>query len=133
MKIVTYNVNGIRSRLAHLLVWLERESPDIACLQELKAESHGFPMLDIRALYKSFGPTEVLKGLDLKIASGRTVAVIGATEKDGGTIKERPVTPGDLAATIYHHMGVPLDATYPDTSGRPRHIVENGRPIRELL
>jgi exodeoxyribonuclease-3 len=49
MKIVTYNVNGIRSRLAHLLVWLERESPDIACLQELKAESHAFPMLDIRA------------------------------------------------------------------------------------
>ena len=49
MKIVTFNVNGIRSRLAHLLVWLERESPDIACLQELKAEAHSFPMLDIRA------------------------------------------------------------------------------------
>jgi exodeoxyribonuclease-3 len=27
VKIVTFNVNGIRSRLAHLLVWLERESP----------------------------------------------------------------------------------------------------------
>ena len=59
--------------------------------------------------------------------------VIGATEKDGGAIKERPVTPGDLAATIYHHMGVPLDATYLDTNGRPRFIVENGRTIRELL
>jgi hypothetical protein len=59
--------------------------------------------------------------------------VIGATEKDGGNIKERPVTPGDLAATIYHHMGVPLDATYSDPTGRPRHIVENGQPIRELL
>jgi hypothetical protein len=30
-------------------------------------------------------------------------------------------------------MGVPLDATYPDTTGRPRHIVENGKPITELL
>jgi hypothetical protein len=59
--------------------------------------------------------------------------VIGATEVDGGHIKERPVTPGDLAATIYHHMGVPLDATYPDDGGRPRYIVENGRPIAELL
>ncbi len=59
--------------------------------------------------------------------------VIGATEKDGGAIKERPITPGDLAATIYHHMGVPLDATYADTSGRPRYVVENGRPIREWL
>src|SRR5262249_36163166 len=59
--------------------------------------------------------------------------VIGATERDGGHIKERPVTPGDLAATIYHHMGVPLDATYLDTSGRPRYVVENGQVIRELL
>ncbi len=59
--------------------------------------------------------------------------VIGATERDGGAIKERPVTPGDIAATIYHHMGVPLDATYLDHQGRPRYIVENGEPIRELI
>jgi hypothetical protein len=60
--------------------------------------------------------------------------VIGATERDGGNIKERPVTPADLAATIYHHMGVPLDATYLAHTGRPRYIVENnGRPISELL
>jgi hypothetical protein len=40
----------------------------------------------------------------------------------------------DLAATIYHHMGVPLDATYLDHTGRPRYVVENnGRPIAELL
>jgi hypothetical protein len=31
------SVNGIRQRLAHLLLWLERRAPDIACLQELKA------------------------------------------------------------------------------------------------
>ena len=43
------------------------------------------------------------------------------------------MTPGDLAATIYHKMGVPLDATYPDPRGRPRLIVEKGRPIEELL
>ncbi len=59
--------------------------------------------------------------------------VIGATEADGGYIKERPVTPGDLAATIYRHMGVPLDATYLDSTGRPRFIVEHGRPIEELF
>jgi hypothetical protein len=73
--------------------------------------------------------------MSIALAGGgfRHGQVIGATEKDGGTIKERPVTPGDLAATIYHHMGVPLDATYLDTSGRPRHIVEHGKPIPELL
>jgi hypothetical protein len=73
--------------------------------------------------------------MSMALAGGelRHGQVIGATEKDGGTIKERPVTPGDLAATIYHHMGVPLDTTYLDTSGRPRFIVENGQPIRELV
>jgi uncharacterized protein (DUF1501 family) len=60
--------------------------------------------------------------------------VIGATEKDGGTIARRPVTPADLAATIYHHMEVPLDAHYEDNRGRPHPIIqENGQPIRELV
>ncbi len=59
--------------------------------------------------------------------------VIGASERDGGHIKERPVTPGDLAATIYKHMGVPLDTTYLEPSGRPRYIVEKGKPIAELF
>jgi hypothetical protein len=45
MKIATYNVNGIKSRLPNLLAWLERERPDIACLQELKAPDAGFPTL----------------------------------------------------------------------------------------
>lgn len=59
--------------------------------------------------------------------------VIGATESDGGHIRERPVTPADLAATIYRHLGVPLDATYLDGTGRPRAIVDNGQPISELF
>lgn len=59
--------------------------------------------------------------------------VIGATEPDGSDIAERPITPGDLAATIYRHMGVPLEGTYDDHTGRPRYYVENGEPIRELF
>jgi|SRR6185437_9978856 len=48
MKIATFNVNGIKSRLPHLLLWLEKERPDVACLQELKAVNEAFPVLDIR-------------------------------------------------------------------------------------
>jgi hypothetical protein len=60
--------------------------------------------------------------------------VIGATEPDGGAISERAVTPQDLAATIYRHMDVPLDAAYLDHRGRPRPLVDNnGKPIRELF
>ena len=60
--------------------------------------------------------------------------VIGSTEKDGGQIQERPVTPGDLAATIYRHFGVPLDSTYTDTTGQPHNLLPHGgEPIRELF
>ncbi|WP_043692309.1 exodeoxyribonuclease III [Luteibacter sp. 9133] len=47
MKIATFNVNGIRSRLPHLLEWLGREAPDIVCLQELKAVDKAFPVAEI--------------------------------------------------------------------------------------
>jgi exodeoxyribonuclease-3 len=43
MKIATYNVNGITSRLPVLLQWLKETSPDVACLQELKAPQEKFP------------------------------------------------------------------------------------------
>ncbi len=47
VRIATFNVNGIRPRLPHLLEWLEREQPDIACLQELKAADANFPAAEI--------------------------------------------------------------------------------------
>jgi len=43
MKIATFNVNGIKTRLPNLLRWLEREQPHVACLQELKALDGMFP------------------------------------------------------------------------------------------
>ena len=49
MKIATFNVNGIKTRLAHLLAWLEREQPDVACLQELKALDGAFPVGELEA------------------------------------------------------------------------------------
>jgi exodeoxyribonuclease III len=43
MRIATFNINGINTRLANLLEWLEREAPDVVCLQELKATDKQFP------------------------------------------------------------------------------------------
>jgi exodeoxyribonuclease III len=48
MKIATYNVNGITSRLPVLLQWLKETSPDVACLQELKAPQEKFPEAAIK-------------------------------------------------------------------------------------
>ena len=48
MKIATFNINGVVGRLHHLLEWLEKESPDVVCLQELKALDESFPIAAIR-------------------------------------------------------------------------------------
>ncbi len=50
VKVATYNINGIRARLPRLLEWLGGETPDIVCLQELKALDSAFPAAEIRAL-----------------------------------------------------------------------------------
>lgn len=47
MKIATYNVNGINGRLPVLIKWLQKSSPDIVCLQELKAPQDKFPITEI--------------------------------------------------------------------------------------
>ena len=49
MKIATFNVNGIKTRLPHLLQWLDKEQPDVACLQELKALDAVFPRAEVEA------------------------------------------------------------------------------------
>jgi len=49
LKIATFNINGVRTRLQALLAWLAREAPDVVCLQELKAVDEGFPIDEIRA------------------------------------------------------------------------------------
>ena len=48
IKVATFNINGVRSRLPSLLAWLDREKPDIACLQELKVPDEAFPIEAIR-------------------------------------------------------------------------------------
>jgi len=49
MKLATFNINGIRARMPRLLEWLEREQPDVACLQELKCADEALPVADIEA------------------------------------------------------------------------------------
>ena len=49
MRVATFNVNGIGSRLGALLQWLDETQPDVACLQELKAPQERFPLAEINA------------------------------------------------------------------------------------
>ncbi|NDW09354.1 exodeoxyribonuclease III [Dysgonomonas sp. 520] len=51
MKIISYNVNGIRSAINKgLLSWIEEESPDILCFQELKAQEEQIDLISLQAL-----------------------------------------------------------------------------------
>ncbi len=45
LKIGTWNVNGIRKRLPQVEEWMERERPDVVCLQEIKASPDQIPMV----------------------------------------------------------------------------------------
>ena len=60
--------------------------------------------------------------------------IVGATDRKGHGVHERKVTPQDLAATVFHYLGIPLDAHWTNPQGRPIPIVtEGGRPISELI
>jgi hypothetical protein len=60
--------------------------------------------------------------------------VIGSTDRTGGDIDTRRVAPGDLAATVFHHLGIPQDTNWIDPQGRPRPIVADaGKVITELV
>lgn len=59
--------------------------------------------------------------------------VVGSTDHKGGEIKSRKVTPSDLAATVFRHLDIPLDAQWVNPQGRPVPIVDRGTPIPELV
>jgi hypothetical protein len=69
------------------------------------------------------------------LAGGGTKAglVLGRTDKQAAYPVEHPVSSGDLAATMYHLIGVDPEATVPDQTGRPVHISHGGRVVRQVL
>ena len=50
MKIVTWNINGVRARIGNLTHWLAESAPDIVCLQEIKSQDEQFPRAEIESL-----------------------------------------------------------------------------------
>jgi hypothetical protein len=59
--------------------------------------------------------------------------VVGATNQFGEFVIDSPATPQDLAATIYHTLGIPLHTWYKAQDGRPIELVPTGKPIRQLV
>ncbi len=59
--------------------------------------------------------------------------VIGASDATGESPRERPVTPADLAATIYTLLGIDPHTKLTTPDGRPVEVVRDGEPVSELL
>jgi hypothetical protein len=59
--------------------------------------------------------------------------VIGSSDKTGGFVKDRPVSPEDILATIYHLKGFHPETTIPNRLKRPVRLVDNGAVIEDLL
>ncbi len=88
MRIATYNVNGVNGRLPILLRWLQETTPDIVCLQELKAPQEKFPEQAIAEL----GYNALWHGQK----SWNGVAIL---TKDADITEIRKVLPGDTEDT----------------------------------
>ncbi|MEX2176542.1 MAG: DUF1501 domain-containing protein [Pirellulaceae bacterium] len=59
--------------------------------------------------------------------------VIGSSDATGESPRDQPVTPADLAATIYSLLGIDPQQLLHTADGRPVHISRDGRPIAALL
>ena len=63
----------------------------------------------------------------------RTGQVIGATDRLGGEIVDRPVHFAEVLATLYRHLGIdPAEASLRDHTGRPQYLLDNPTPLPEL-
>ncbi len=63
----------------------------------------------------------------------KTGQIVGATNARAEYPVERPLTPADLLATVYHVLGIDHSLTFPDFAGRPIPILDECRPITEIL
>jgi uncharacterized protein (DUF1501 family) len=59
--------------------------------------------------------------------------VYGASDAQAAYVKDHPVSPADICATIYHCLGIDPDLPVHDASGRPVPVAQGGRPIKEIL
>jgi exodeoxyribonuclease-3 len=114
MKIVTYNLNGVRARLPRLVEYLEEQKPDLVCLQEIKCADESFPIEDVRAAgYDGhWHGQKGFNGVALLAPRGRTLAL------------RRTGLPGDPDDTHSRYIEAELDGVVVGSLYLP-----NGNPV----
>jgi arylsulfatase A-like enzyme len=64
------------------------------------------------------------------VARGR---VVGRTDRHAGHVAERPVSPKDVLATVYHLLGIDPETLLTDRTGRPLPLVQGASVVSEML
>lgn len=73
-------------------------------------------------------------GITVMAGGGLRVGqVVGASDSRGEEPNCRPITPQMMVSTVYHAMGIDPAQTFPNTTGRPMHVLDEREPIRELV
>ena len=118
MRIVTWNINGIKARLPVVKLWLEQHSPDIVCLQEIKSEDGSFPRGEFEDMgynVETFGQKswngvailsktpfeEVNRGLPADDGDEQSRLIEGVFATEAGTVR---------VCNIYLPNGNPVDS-----------------------
>jgi exodeoxyribonuclease III len=112
MKIATYNINGINSRLPALLEWLSALKPSVVCLQELKSESRKFPQAALeKAGYGSvWSGQRAYNGVAILARGTQPIETRRALPGDQGDKESRYIeaaVSGLLIASLYAPNGNP--------------------------
>ena len=142
VKIVSFNINGIKARLPRLIEYLTEQQPDVVCLQELKTSDETFPIEDIRAAgygalwhgQKSWNGVAILaKGSD---PIERQRGLEGEIEDEHSRYLEAEID-GLIVASIYLPNGNPQPGPKFDyklrwierLSARARTLLTEERPV----
>lgn len=59
--------------------------------------------------------------------------VVGRSDKIAGTVAERPISPKDILATVYHMLGIDPETLLRDRTNRPMPLVPDAHPIHEAI
>lgn len=124
---------GFDAAMSRLLLDLEErnmlDDTLVMCLTE-----HGrTPKID--NLNRGGGRGHWSQAYSVMLAGGgiRSGSVVGASDARGAFVKDRPVSPEDILATMYYLKGIDPDTAIPDRLGKPVRLTEHGTVIDELI
>ncbi len=110
MKIAALNINNVNRRLPNLLAWLAREQPDIACLQELKADDLDFPLAAFEDVGYGAAWQRTWNGVAILARDTEPVVTRRSLPGDAADVQSRyleAAVNGILIASIYLPNGNP--------------------------